>query len=275
MKRLPLIVITVAAAALTFVSRTRSAPQFCDDMIREAQHKAEEYRQTATRVNELAGAIHSEQDARAFVDALGKAFSDEIPYALTAPLRERVARAEFAAVSDSSTLVPEQRVADAWNKWVNDIHAPQEARISVAELHTIRENQHLAANAPWARDNPTLWSLGNIYALKPNGRVADACRPVEALLLLHQIDSMFVNVTYAREFIAQGKSIDEVVEAAARRQEQQPKLGAHVVLSTTPPKGASVQQALSRAEEEYFEKHGEVGMSMRVLQVVSQVLGDE
>jgi hypothetical protein len=278
MKRLPLIVFAVAAAFLIIVSRTRSAPQtlpeFPEDVRQEAHRKSEEYRQTAIRVNELAGAIHSEEDARAFVDAVGKAFSEEIPYELTAPLRERVARAEFAAVTDTSKLVPEQRVVDAWNKWVDDVDGPDEARVSVAELRAMRENGHFTSTSKWANQSRSIWTLSNIYALKANDRVADACRPVEALLLLHQIDSMFVNVAYTREFLAQGKSIEDLMAAREKRQQSDGKAVAYITVSTTLP-GASVQQALGRAEQAYFEKHGEIGMSVRVLHLVSQVLGDE
>lgn len=272
MKRIVLFAAALAAIALVFVPRMRSAGQVPDDVLQEAKRKAEEYRQTAERINTLAGAIRSEDDARAFVDEMGKAFAEELPYDLTAPLRVRVAKAEYDAVTDESKLIPEQRVVDAWNRWVADIHAPAEARMSVAEFHTLRETRWLSSTHTWARESPSLWTLSNIYALKRNGRVADGCRPVEALLLLHQIDSMFQNVIHARDFIASGKSIDVLLQKRADAQKPGARPQARVVVTSI--KQNPVVHDLSRAEQTYFEKHGYVGTSSRVLQLVSQILGE-
>jgi hypothetical protein len=260
----------VVIVGFVLVTRMRSAPQDRDAMIAEARKKAEEYQKTALRIDELAGSIHSEEDARAFVDAMGQAFADQIPYSLTAPLRARVATAEYAAVSDPAKLIPEQRVVDAWNHWIADINGPKEARLTVAELHVIRENYYFGATSSHARQYRALWSLSNIYAVKPNGRVADACRPVEAFLLLHQIDMLFINVVYARDFIAQGKSMDEDLRRRAELDKSTTRTEAHLVAMPENP----VQAQLRHAEGDYFEKHGEITMGARVLQLVSEVLGN-
>src|ERR1700682_5845318 len=77
----------------------------------QAGEKREQARQAAVHLNELAGNIHSEADARAFVDAVAEQFSGGQPQTWTTrSIRHRVARAEFHAVSDSAQLIPEQRI---------------------------------------------------------------------------------------------------------------------------------------------------------------------
>src|SRR5712671_1815037 len=93
----------------------------------------ERHRQAAIRMNELAAHINSEADARAFVDAVADMFADSLPPAwATRGIRERIARAEYEAVSDPLRQVPEQRIADVWNKYVREIGASEEAVVTVA-----------------------------------------------------------------------------------------------------------------------------------------------
>ena len=263
----------LAAIALVLVPRTRSAGQIPDDVLQQAKRKAEEYRQQAERIDTLAGAIHSEEDARVFVDEIGKAFAEELPYELTAPLRARVAKAEYAAVTDESKLVPEERVVEAWNRWVTDINAPAEARMSVAEFHLLRENRRLSSTDGSSQAYRSLWTLSNIFALKPNGHVADSCRPVEALLLLHQIDSLFQNVIWARDFIASGKSLEDQFKKYRDAQKSGARPQARIVVTSFKQQNPVIRQ-LDGAEQAYFEKHGYIGTSNRVLQLVSEVLGE-
>src|SRR5439155_28359 len=83
--------------------------------------------QAAIRMNELAAHINSEADARAFVDAVADMFADNLPPAwATRGIRERIARAEYEAVSDPLRQIPEQRIADVWNKYVREIGASEE-----------------------------------------------------------------------------------------------------------------------------------------------------
>jgi hypothetical protein len=273
MKRFVVALVAVATvAAIVLIARTRSAAQDRDAFIAEARKKAEAYRGATVRINELAGNIHSEQDARAYVDELARMFGDEITYALTAPLRARVAQAEFVTATDASKLIPEQRVADAWNKWVADINAPAEARITAAEVHNYRDAMHASGERMW-QQYPNLWSAPNIAAVKPDGTVAEGCRAVEALFVLHQIDTFFTNLLAARDRVAKGVLLSE--ELRKRRAEPQPKRQLKAVSARIEVMPATATQvALHKAEAAYIEKHGETGTAMRVLQLVSEVLGD-
>lgn len=205
MKHVALLIFTIAAfLVLLFVVRTNSVlAQDQSAVLAEAKQKAEEYRQTAIHINELAGNNHSEQDARAFIDEIAKQFTSEIPYALTAPLRARVAHAEYEMAGDSMKLIPEQRVADAWNHWVADINGPADARVTVAEIHNLRDALHSSAKWGWERHgSQTLWSMPNIAALEPAGNIADGCRAMEAFLVLYEVDRLFPNLLATRDRVA-------------------------------------------------------------------------
>jgi hypothetical protein len=72
----------------------------------------EQHKQAAIRINELAGRIHSETDANAFVSEIAGLLTKELPPAWTSSgIRQRLAHAEYEAVRDPARLIPEQRLA--------------------------------------------------------------------------------------------------------------------------------------------------------------------
>src|SRR6267378_3159693 len=98
-----------------------------------AQQRAslERERQAANQINDLAERIHSEADAVAFVDKIAEFFADTLPPIwVTRSVRQQIAHAEFEAVSNPSRLIPEQRIADVWNRYVREIGASEEALVT-------------------------------------------------------------------------------------------------------------------------------------------------
>jgi len=86
--------------------------------LEQAREKYEPIRQAAIHVNELAGNIHSESDARAFIDAVAEQLTGHKHQSWTTrSIRHRVAHAEYQAVSDPAGLIPEQRIVDVWNEY--------------------------------------------------------------------------------------------------------------------------------------------------------------
>jgi hypothetical protein len=82
----------------------------------------EQHKQAAIRINDLAGQIHSEANASAIVSEIAAIFAKDLPPVwATGGIRERVARAEYEAVSNPAKLIPEQRIADVWNRYVSRI----------------------------------------------------------------------------------------------------------------------------------------------------------
>src|SRR5512140_3582903 len=120
--------LTIVAAMLFGQSGDNGAKE-------EAQRRAQEESQRTERINELAGNIRSEQDARAVVDLVAQTFEKDLPPAWsTAQLRERVARAEFRSVTDSKALISDERLAQVWNEYVKTIGAPDVALTNAAEI---------------------------------------------------------------------------------------------------------------------------------------------
>src|SRR5713101_6631533 len=172
----------------------------------EASLLYEHHRQEAIRMNELAAHISSEADARAFVDAVADMFADSLPPAwATGGIRERIAHAEYEAVSDPLRQIPEQRIADVWNKYVREIGASEEAIVTAAEIHSMRDMTLAVGQVMWSRGtNQTAWTMPNIFAVGADGKVAEGCRAVEALRVIHDLDQLFDNLRGARERLRQG-----------------------------------------------------------------------
>jgi hypothetical protein len=106
-------------------------------------------------------------------------------------------------VSDSSRLIPEQRIADVWNEYVREIGAPDEALVTALELHYLRDMDFTAAQSVWPRGQ-NIWAVPGIYALGTDGRLAHGARPIETLRILYDLDMMFDNLRGARERVRRG-----------------------------------------------------------------------
>ena len=98
----------VFALVFGYPQQERPKPEELAAAQRQASILYERHRQEAIRMNELAAHISSEVDARAFVDAVADMFADSLPPSwATRGIRERIARAEYEAVSDPLRQVPE------------------------------------------------------------------------------------------------------------------------------------------------------------------------
>jgi hypothetical protein len=131
----------------------------------EASLRYDRFRQESIRINELAGNIKSEADARAFVDSVADMFADSLhPSWVTTGIRERIADVE-------------------------------EAIVTVAEIHSMRDTMFATGQVAWSRGRgQSAWTMPNIYAVGDDGKVAEDCRAVEALRVLYDLDQMFDNL---------------------------------------------------------------------------------
>lgn len=166
----------------------------------QSSSRIEEHRQAAIRVNNLAGDIHSLADARKYVNDIAEMFADSVParWAQDAIL-DRVAHAEYKAVEDFSYRIAEQHIADVWNAYAQEIGAPEEAMVTAAEIYNMREATRAACQLMWTTGNQTIWTAPQLYAVTPDGNLAQGCRAIEALRILHDIGNIFDNVLAARK----------------------------------------------------------------------------
>jgi len=163
----------------------------------EIQKQREPARQQAIHINDLAGNIHSEAEARAYVDAVAEVLTGHRHMLWTTrSIRRRVAHAEYEAVTDPARQIPEQRIVDVWNEYVREIDAPAEALVTVAELHNLRDSMYVGASRfAWKREiNQSIWTMPNIYALDADGKIASGCRALETLKIIHDMHDQFQNV---------------------------------------------------------------------------------
>jgi hypothetical protein len=218
---------------------------------RQASFPYEHYRQAAIRMNELAAHISSEADARAFVDAVADMFADGLPPSwATGGIRERIANAEYEAVSDPLRRIPEQRIADVWNKYVREIGAPEEAVVTAAEIHSMRDGTFAAGQVLWSRGMiQTAWTMPNIFAVGVDGKVAQGCRAVEAIRVIHDLDQRFDNLRNARERLRKGIVASDAIKQSLANTKANQKTTARLVARTdTDP--------LRSAEYKYVREHG-------------------
>jgi hypothetical protein len=139
----------------------------------------------AIAIDDLAGRIQSLDDARKLVNMVADEFSKELPPKwATHSVRERIARAEYESAADPGSLIPEQHVADAWNDFVEKIGAPQETMLNAAEIHYLRDAQYVSARLAWVGYEQDIWTIPGIFALGPDGRVANGSRALEAIRLV-------------------------------------------------------------------------------------------
>jgi hypothetical protein len=257
-----------AASALTLIFLCAAQ----QDSTGTQQTKAyEAYRQSAIEMNELAGHSHSLDDSRALVDMIAATFADDLPPAWTTQnIRDRIARAEYESATNPAGLIPEQRIVDAWNTYVRAIAAPEETLITVAEIHNLRDGYYVTSRIMWNRGSKSIWTMPNIYAVGPNGKVADGCRAVETLRILADITKLFENLRAARNRVQKGIVVSDQFqrpqEGSASAQVFAPaSTEDHFELKAGPAPENPVQTAAVR----YVREHGIVSLSERVDELLS------
>lgn len=259
MKR-DLVVAVIAAVVMPFCLAEQRPPRGAAIAGMEKESHA------AIQINELAGNVHSLADARNYVNAVAKEFADDLPPAWTTVLlRERVAQAEYRAASSPTGLIPEQRVADAWNRFVNEIGAPNEALVTVAVIHNLRDADYASSRVMWARGIKDIWTVPNLYALDSGGKVASGCRPVEALKVLWEMANQPEKVSGARERVKKG-----VLASDLFKQQQKKPASGHtrgwVTTSNRP------EDPIEAAERHYVSEHGIADFSRVVEEMIGKVL---
>jgi len=256
------------AVALLFAAPQLPVPQQPDPALQqqkleEAREKYEPTRQAAVHLNDLAGNIHSEADATAFVDAVAERQAASTPSWATWIIRRQIAHAEYEAVSDPSRLIPEQRIVNVWNEYVRELDAPEETLVTVAELHNLRDAMYTGSKFLWKKGGLTqqFWTIPNVYAVDANGKVADGCRAVEALKILHDMFNTFETVRGACERVQKGLLVSDTV--MQRQQGGSPR--SSIVRSEL--RAVANANPLPAAEMRYVQTHGESDYSLLLLRL--------
>jgi len=238
-------------------------------MKQQAHEQYERHKQAAIRINDLAGRISSEADASILVSDIVGLFAKELPPAwASGSIRQRVAHAEYEAVRNLVTLIPEQRIVDVWNQYVKEIGAPDEAIVSVAEIHNMRDGSFTLAQLMWPRGNQTIWTMPNVYALGSDGKVADGCRALDAIRVIHDLDDLFQNLRGARDRLRKGIVPSEEIKKHVGDPNAQVhgavRLEAHADTNPIRP-----------AEQRYVQEHGSVAYDQLLVRLFDELFPRE
>jgi len=224
-----------------------------DKKLAQMLARNEQHRQAAMRINEMAGNVHSEKDARALVDAIAEELTNHKHLMWAASdVRHRVAHAEYEAVSDPANLIPDRRIADVWNEYVREIDAPEEALITQDEVHGMRWGQWKMSQVVWPQERArSIWNMPNVHAVGADGTLADGGRPLEMLSILNSVNRDFSSILFNRDRQRERAG----AETVAVPKESQRKSASIVVsvsrLAAMPP------NPIRAAEAKYVEAHGQ------------------
>jgi len=235
----------------------------------QASDEYEQHKQTAIRINDLAGRLHSEDDASALVSEIAGLFANELPPAwASSSIRQRIAGTEYAAASNPAKLIPEQRIVDVWNQYVKEIGAPGEAIVSVAEIHNMRDASYTVAQLMWARGMQTIWSMPNVYAIGSDGKVADGCRALDTIRVIHDLDDLFQNLRAARERLQRGIVPSEEAKKRAENPNPQPHSTVRLEMHTD-------TNPIRPAEQRYVQEHGSVAYATLLVRLFDELFPAE
>jgi len=234
-------------------------------ILRRAGEMQERDRQHAILINDLAGHIQTEADARRLVDMVAAEFSrDELPSHLaTRRLRTRIARAEFESATNPRTLIPDELTAAAWDNFANKIGAPQQTLLSAAEVHYLLDAQYVTAQLAWARNRQNLWTLPNIYAIDANGRVADGSRALEAIQLLWSLGNTTENFGSIHEAAQKGVLISDRIPHPEKPPVPGSERGVIVARGVAYP--------IEIAANQYIRRHGSAAFNHAVEDLLNEL----
>jgi hypothetical protein len=249
-----------------------SAQQPSDAALKQMAQTWESHHQRAVAINDLAGNLQSLKDARTLVDRIADEFSDRLPPKwLTHGIRNRIAKAEYESAVDPGVLISEKQIADAWNDYVERIDGPQEAIVTPEEIHYLRDSLYTNAKMIWAiRGAQNIWTVPNIYAIGPDGKVAEGCRALEALNVLWQIATQPDKLRGARELIKKKMLFsDEMTEwakaaVAANAQATNGGGNAVVVNGRMAAQFVAYTNPVEDAERRYLKEHGMIALNRAI-----------
>jgi hypothetical protein len=217
----------------------------------------------------LPGEIHSEADASIFVSEIAGLFARELPPAwASSGIQQRVAHAEYETIRNPAKLIPEQRVVDIWNQYAKEIGAPDEAIVSVAEIHNMRDGSFTIFQLMWARGIQTIGTMPNGYALGSDGKVAEGCRALEAIRVMHDLEDLFQNLRGARDRLRRGIVLSEEIKKRVGEPNPHPhrtvRLEAHADTNPIRP-----------AEQRYVQEHGSVAYAQLLVRLFDELFPAE
>jgi len=226
-----------------------------------------DYRQQVEELHQFASTIQTPADARRFVDFLAGLFAKEMPPGWTGhSLRNQLAQAEFSAVSDPQKAIPESRLAEAWNAYVDTIGATEDHKVTPAELHNLRDAFLTTARLTWDRGSRNIWAVPSIYATLPDGRLAPGCRAVESIRLLWDLANRPENLKGARDRVSKGVLFSDLFQKPSGSPGPSITQAASITFTVNPPK------PMELAARNYIQLNGNKAFRSAVMAMLTKTL---
>lgn len=223
-----------------------------------------DYREQAVRLNQLAAGIDTPAHARLLIDFVADLFAKQLPSSTVSnSMRARIAEAEFQSATNPEKLIPEQRLAQAWNTYARTINAPPDRQVSVAEVHNLRDAFFTTASLSWSRGSRNIWAVPAIYATQ-DGVLASGCRAIESARILWDLANMPDNLESARVRVGQGVLASDLF----RQAEDRPGTTFRGYVSAGPGRPNPVEYA----EREFVTRNGMRAFEKAVLTMLNQML---
>lgn len=181
------------------------------------QPTRDQYVLQVERINQLAGQIHSMKDAQRLIRLVEEQISDELgPDGVPRKVRKRVAMAEYESATSPAGLVPDERIADAWNWYIGQIGAPKRELVTAKMVYAERDISYTIARSTWRRD-PQIWTMPGIFALDAAGKVnPHGATALETLSVVDRFAMEPANIEGARRMARQGMLYSDVVARAEK-----------------------------------------------------------
>jgi hypothetical protein len=265
-----MIATTLVTLALLFaLPQSSDSADSARNMQQRAHEQQERHRRAALRINDLAAQIQNQANASALVVEIVTLFSNELPPVwLASGIDHRIADAEYQSARDPAKRIPEQRIVDVWNQYLREIGAPDEAFVTVAEIHNMRDADRTVAQHLWARGYQTIWIIPNIYAVGTDGRIAEGCRAIEAIRVIYDLYRFPQNLRSARERVKRGVLASEQVQNRITDSAQQQK--GRILLAAN-----AEENLVQSAERRYLQEHGSLAYDQLLKQLFDELFPAE
>ena len=128
----------------------------------------------------------------------------------------------------------------------------------------MRDGSFTVAQLMWTRGHQTIWTMPNVFALGLDGKVADGCRAVEAIRVIHDLEDLFQNLRGARDRLQRGIVPSDEVKKRTGDPNAQPhgtaRVEAHVEINPLRP-----------AERRYVQEHGSVAYDQLLVRLFEEL----
>lgn len=260
-------VLVSASASPPAVHLTRREMAAMDAINAKAEAEQKREAKAAIQINALIPHIHTQKDSQRVVNLVVKGLGSQLPQEFASQKMETlVAEAEYRSVSEPNGLIPDRRIADAWNAYLDKIAAPKDQQASAALIYNLLDADYTTAlqiwNVPFGKG---LQTMPAIYAVAPNGKLRHGATALEAARVIDDLATMPWRVQAARNRLRKGILLSDWL--AQRRQHPPPPQNVHGGVFTF----ASAPYPVTVAAHKYVTVHGEAAYAEVVMNLMNQI----